>query len=375
MPLPAGYLVASAMLTLICCVAVVIVLRRGIGPLWLQLSLTYALGVGLALINVYAIAQLMFISAREVPLLVWMLLFAGGVSLVLGIALAITLTRRVTRLQYGARQLARGDLQARVIARGNDELAALAHEFNAMAAQLAAGDAARTRQEDARRELIAAVSHDLRTPLASLRALVEAFADGLVDDPATTRRYLDTMRNQVGTLSRLIDDLFELSRIDAGALTLDLQRVAVSELVNDALDALGPQARARGITLRSDLPAILPPLRVDAQQIARVLANLVSNALRHTPQGGTITLSIHIQPDARITINVIDDGEGIAPEDLPQIFARFYRGEKSRSRATGGAGLGLAIARGIVEAHGGTIAISSELGRGTTVTFTLPGAD
>lgn len=304
-----------------------------------------------------------------------MLLFAGGASLVLGIALAITLTRRVTRLQYGARQLARGDLQARVIARGNDELAALAHEFNAMAAQLAAGDAARTRQEDARRELIAAVSHDLRTPLASLRALVEAFADGLVDDPATTRRYLDTMRNQVGTLSRLIDDLFELSRIDAGALTLDLQRVAVSELVNDALDALGPQARARGITLRSDLPAILPPLRVDAQQIARVLANLVSNALRHTPQGGTITLSIHIQPDARITINVIDDGEGIAPEDLPQIFARFYRGEKSRSRATGGAGLGLAIARGIVEAHGGTIAISSELGRGTTVTFTLPGAD
>jgi signal transduction histidine kinase len=368
-------------------------LRRGRGRLWLQVSLTYILGVGIALLNIFLTANLMFISDNhDLPLLVLLLLFAAVVSLGLGYALAQALAQRVTALHQGARALAGGDLDTRVAAAGTDELAALAAEFNAMAARLAAAAAERERLELARRDLIAAISHDLRTPLASLRVMTEALADGLVDDPATTTRYLTTMRSQIGHLSGLIDDLFELAQIDAGALRLELQRASLDDLISDALEGVRPQAVAKGVQLQGSVASGVGPVLVAPQKIERVLYNLVTNAIRHTPSDGVVTITAMLGdrgsgsgdqeiplpdprspiPDSYVVVEVADSGEGIAPEDLPWIFDRFYRGEKSRSRATGGAGLGLAIARGIVEAHGGRIWAESAQGRGARIRFTLP---
>jgi signal transduction histidine kinase len=390
-----SYLLLSGAISLGVGAAALSWLRRGRGRLWLQVSLTYILGVGIALLNIFLTANLMFISDNhDLPLLVLLLLFAAVVSLGLAYALAQALAQRVTALHQGARALAGGDLDARVAAAGTDELAALAAEFNAMAARLAAAAAERERLELARRDLIAAISHDLRTPLASLRAMTEALADGLVDDPATTTRYLTTMRGQIGHLSGLIDDLFELAQIDAGALRLELQRASLDDLISDALEGIRPQAVAKGVRLQGSVAPGVGPVLVAPQKIERVLYNLVTNAIRHTPGDGVVTISAMLGdqgsgigdrgsgvrfpdprsplPDPYVVVEVADTGEGIAPGDLPWIFDRFYRGEKSRSRATGGAGLGLAIARGIVEAHGGRIWAESAQGRGARIRFTLP---
>jgi signal transduction histidine kinase len=388
------YLVISAAISLGVGALALAWFRRGEARLWLQVTLTYMLGIMVAILNIFLTAQLMFISSdHDLPLLILLLLFAAVVSLALGYALAQALARRVTALHRGARAIADGDLHAHVDASGSDELAALGAEFNRMAGQLAAAAAERARMEGARRELIAAISHDLRTPLASLRVMTEALADGVVDDPATTARYLATMRGQIGHLSGLIDDLFELAQIDAGAIALDLQRVRVDELVGDALAGMQPQAAAKGVHLAAEVAPGLGAVPLAPQKIERVLYNLIGNAIRHTPAGGSVTLRAGPISDDRlqiadlqrtelqstipnlqsaIVIEVADTGEGIAADDLPRIFEQFYRGEKSRSRATGGAGLGLAIARGIVEAHGGRIWATSAPGQGAVFGFALP---
>jgi signal transduction histidine kinase len=391
----AGYLAVSGVLSLGLGAAGLIWFRRGRVRIWLQVTLTYILGVGIALLNIYLTARLMFISQHDFPLLVLLLLFAAAVSLGLGYALSQVLAQRVAALQQGAQALADGDLTARVAVSGADELAALATQFNQMASQLAAAATERERMEAARRDLIAAISHDLRTPLASLRAMIEALADGLVHDPATTTRYLATMRGQIGHLSGLIDDLFELAQIDAGALRLELQRASLADLISDAIEGIQPQAAAKGVRLLGSIAPEVGPVLVAPQKIERVLYNLVTNAIRHTPGDGTVTITArpgdqaaeisdwrleidtplisNLQsPISYIIVEVADSGEGIAPEDLPLIFDRFYRGEKSRSRATGGVGLGLAIARGIIEAHGGRIWAESEQGCGARIRFTLP---
>jgi signal transduction histidine kinase len=372
----ARYLASAGLISLLCGTGGLLWLRQGRGRLWQQMALTTMLGIGLALFNIVATVQLMFIASSELPLLLLLVGFAGVISLGLGIVLALVVARRVTALNRGAQALAAGDLGTRVTVQGSDELAELAREFNGMAEQLATGAAERERQEHVRRELIAAVSHDLRTPLASIRAMLEAINDGLIDDPATHDRYLRTMRSQVDHMNVLINDLFELSRIDAGSLRLERRRVALAELLNEAVMGLQAQAQERRIALRTEVASDVPPVPADPQQIERVIFNLLANALRHSPAGSTVRLLVEScadqldAPAARIA--VIDQGEGIAPEDLPHIFDRFYRGDKSRSRATGGAGLGLAIARGIVEAHGGRIWVASRPGEGTSVFFTLP---
>jgi signal transduction histidine kinase len=392
----ARYLLVSSAISLGCGALGLAWFRRGQVRLWVQVTLTFTLGLAVAILNIFLTANLMFISKdHDLPLLILLMLFAATVSLALGYALAGALAQRVTALHHGARALAGGNLAVRVDEGGGDELAALAAEFNRMAAQLAAAADERGRMETTRRELIAAISHDLRTPLASLRVMTEALADGLVEDQATTARYLATMRGQIGHLSSLIDDLFELAQIDAGALRLELQRASLADLVSDAIEGMRPQAAAKGVRLEGSVAPGISPALIAPQKIERVLYNLVTNAVRHTPAGGSVTITVkpgdwelgngdwehaHGQspvpstrsPVPNITIEVADTGEGIAPDDLPRIFEHFYRGEKSRSRATGGAGLGLAIARGIVEAHGGRIWASSQLEHGTQIAFTLP---
>jgi len=252
-----------------------------------------------------------------------------------------------------------------------DELGALAGAFNAMADRVE--EAARQQHEldAARRALLAAVSHDLRTPLAAIRAMLEAIQDGVVDDAQTVERYHRAMHGEVERLSTLIDDLFELTRIEAGALRLSPRPTDVGELLMQSAEAMQAEAERAGVRLAIDVSPGIPLLTGDPQQLQRVLLNLITNALRHTPADGSVVLRAEPQPGG-VALSVTDSGEGIPQADLPHVFERFYRADKSRSRASGGSGLGLAIARGIVEAHGGQIAVASALGRGTRFTVTLP---
>jgi signal transduction histidine kinase len=368
------YLLGGGLISLCCGLVCATWLRRGNGPIWLQIALAYGLGLVIAIVNIFFNVQLMIISSSALPLLILLLLFAAIISLGLGLSLAQAISSRVGLLNRSAQSLASGDLAVRVEPQGSDELAELAEEFNSMAEQLAAAARERAQQESARRDLIAAVSHDLRTPLASLSVLTDAIADGLVDDPATLARYRATMRSQIEHLSHLIDDLFELSRLDAQALSLDKQRMSVGDLVSDTINALRPEASAKGVQLCGTTLPGAGVVLLDPQRIERVLYNLVSNALRHTPAGGHVQISVgpDEQNTKQVRFAVTDTGEGIAAEDLPHVFERFYRGEKSRNRATGGTGLGLAIARGIVEAHGGCMGVESERGKGALFWFTIP---
>jgi len=316
----------------------------------------------------------MFISSHDLSILLTMVLFAAGLAVGFSLRAAVPLARRVERLRLGTARLAEGDLGPKVKVEGHDELAALAEDFNRMAAALEHAKMREREAEEARRELIAAVSHDLRTPLASAQALIEAVADGVVDDVETRTRYLASARSELTKLGRLVDDLFELARIDAGVLRLELEETFLHDLISDTLSSFGPEAERRGVRLIGEIAPEVGPVLADPPKLQRVLYNLVSNALRHTPADGIVSLRAEPEEDA-VRVEVADTGEGIASEDLPRVFERSFRSEKSRtSHATGddsGAGLGLTIAQGLVEAHGATIDVQSCRGEGSRFSFTL----
>jgi signal transduction histidine kinase len=242
--------------------------------------------------------------------------------------------------------------------------------------QIQAGIERERAQEAARREMIAAVSHDLRTPLTTILAMVEAMADGVVSEGDEVRRYLALVRGEVQHLSRLIDDLFELSQIESGALRLALEPTHLPELLEHTLAAYQAPARDGEIRLEHTSDPAVPPVRADPARLMRVVRNLVDNALRFTPAGGRVRVEARADgPDVRVT--VADTGPGLAEEDAERVFERFYRGARSRSRDGGsatGAGLGLTIARGLVQAHGGRIWAEPSQGHGAVFCFTLPAA-
>lgn len=217
--------------------------------------------------------------------------------------------------------------------------------------------------EEERRDLFVSVSHDLRTPLSSIRAMIEAINDGVVHEPDAVNRYLHLVQRETEHLGHLIDDLFELARIESGNVDLQVSTVPLAELVTETVDSMRVHAQDRGINLYLKCDENLQPLTLDGPRMQRVLVNLIDNALRHTPAGGEVRVDL-AQHGGRIELAVTDTGEGIAPDDQRRVFDRFYRAEKSRSRDTGGAGLGLAIARGLVEAQGGNIDVDSEPGKG-----------
>jgi len=265
------------------------------------------------------------------------------------------------QLNRAAQAMAGGDLQVRVRPPMLRELADLALSFNRMADSLEAAD-------QQRRQLTADVAHELRTPLSIIKGRLEGVQDGIYRaDPAQ----IDGLLDEVALLERLIDDLRLLALADAGQLALYVETVDPAHLVRDAQRSFAQQAEQRGVSLRSAPSADLPELSADPQRIAQVLGNLVANALRHTPPGGTVSIGA-THDGAAVTFAVCDSGSGIDPADLPYIFDRFYRADRSRTRGSGGAGLGLAIARRIVEAHSGRIWAVSAPGQGTTVSFTLP---
>lgn len=348
--------------------------RRWLHSIRHKVILAYSLGIVIAIINIFVTSQLMFVSEHDFLLLALLLVFAGVLSASFGYLLAANITHSLDMLRESTQRVANGDFSVQVSLTELDELSDVADSFNRMAAELQKAFARQKELEQARRDLIAAVSHDLRTPLTSIGAMVEALADGVVTDQATTQRYYGSIGSQIENLSRLINDLFELAQLDTRQIELHLEPVNMNDLLSDVLETMQAQAGAKGVTLKGIFSQDLPVITAEFTKIQRVLYNLVQNAIRHTPANGSIALATRKVPEG-IQVDVSDTGEGILPEDLPQVFDQFFRGEKSRSRETGGSGLGLTIARGIVEAHQGRIWVESQLDRGTCFSFILPASN
>ncbi|MBV8257554.1 MAG: HAMP domain-containing histidine kinase, partial [Actinobacteria bacterium] len=287
---------------------------------------------------------------------------AALASVVAALVVAELIARRIGSLAGAAEELAAGELKARAPTSGPRELAELGRAFNEMAAGV-------ERLFDARRQLVAWASHDLRTPLASIQAMLEAIEDGLV--PA--EQYLPELRNQARALGRLVDDLFELAAIDAGALTLELRETPLGAVVESCVRGLQAEAAARMVRLEARVDGD-PPVRCAPDQVERVLLNLLTNALRHTPSDGSVVVAAR-PAGPELEISVEDTGEGIEPGDEARMFDRFWRADRARTRSGGGAGLGLAIARGLVEAQGGRIWAERRSEGGARISFTLPLAD
>jgi signal transduction histidine kinase len=330
--------------------------------------------IAMVLFIVWVAAELMFIDRHYVTLTGTMLVFAGLSAAGFGIFISRAITERLDALTGAAERLATGDLSTRIALDGQDEIARLAATLNSMAAGLEAADQQKREVEAARRDFVAWVSHDLRTPLASMRVMIEAMADGVVTDEATTTRYLRNTQLEIEHMAGLIDDLFDLSQIDMARLALDKQDTCVSDLISDTVGAMAPKAARRGIALRGDVAPEVSMVPAAPDKLQRILNNLIDNAIQYTPAGEAVTVRA-VRTPGQVRIDVHNSGVTIAPEALPHLFDSFYRGEASRAATAEGdrgAGLGLAIARGLVEAHGGRIWVSSAPGQGTCFSFTLP---
>jgi len=340
-------------------------------------SLTQSLTVGhllaalVGLIIVLVAAGLMFINKHDLTLAGLLLLFASSVAVSFGYFLSNSITERLRELERGARRLSEGNFGTRVNLVGKDEVAQLGRAFNRMAERLEQAEAESARLEAARRDFIAAASHDLRTPLTSLRAMLDAIADGVVEEPD---EYIQRSLRVIAQLTSLTDDLVELARLDSGSTPLQRSPGSIGQVVTAAIEGAALRAKVKGVRLTGSVSPNVAPLPIAEEAVNRVLQNLLDNAIRHTGHGGEIQVELHDR-NGMVEVSVQDNGEGILPEHLPHIFERFYRGEKSRSREgmeTAGVGLGLAIAKELVEAHGGRIWAESALAHGTRITFALP---
>ncbi len=290
---------------------------------------------------------------------------AGGiaavVALVLGSILFFQIVSPVQKLTNAAQKIAAGDLGQRIPTQSQDEIGTLATAFNQMADSLA-------QHEELRRNLIADVAHELRTPLTIIQGNLEAMLDGILP---TSPEEIATLRDEAAMLTRLVTDLRLLSLAESGQLKLERAKINVVELITRAVEPFRLQAQSSEVQLNLDLASNLPPIEVDVDRMTQVMRNLLGNSLRHTPAGGRVTVACQSHKPQELSVTVSDTGEGIPPDDLPYIFDRFYRADKSRSRASGGSGIGLAIVKQLVEAHGGRVWVDSKPGQGATFGFTL----
>ena len=295
--------------------------------------------------------------------LIWSGLLTVGLAAVLTFFLSRRILAPVESLSRAARALARGEFSQRVAVTSRDEVGELSRTFNAMATELAT-------TEEVRRSLVADVAHELRTPLSNIRGYLEGIRDGVIPANPDT---LGSMHEEVLLLTRLIDDLQELALAESGQLNLYIQTCDVADLVRRAVSGVQPRTESKGITLKADIQGEAL-VQADAERIGQVLRNLLVNAANYTESGGNVTVAL-LRRDGEVEVRVEDTGPGIEEADLPFVFERFYRVDKSRSRTTGGVGLGLTIAKRLVEAHGGRIAVESVVGKGSTFSFTLPATD
>jgi histidine kinase len=305
------------------------------------------------------------------------LFWASAAALVGAVVVSLFVSHRVVtpilQMMRASRHIAAGHYRQRVAETSDDELGQLARSFNQMAETL-------EQTEALRRDLIANVAHELRTPLSSIKGYMEGLIDGVL--PARAETFQQIYR-EADRLQRLVNDLQELSRVEAGAFELDRRPLALADLIRQTAARLRPQFEEKGVNLTLDVPADLPPVLADEDRISQVLLNLVGNALQYTPDGGTVSVSVEpggaLLPSSyrvsssQLVVTICDTGIGIPADHLPHLFTRFYRVDKSRSRAGGGSGIGLTIARHLVEAHGGRIWAASEgQGQGSRFSFSLP---
>jgi signal transduction histidine kinase len=352
--------IGSAALVAVATLAVGLVLAyllRLLPTVRLQLAGLAFLAVLLPLGAVLLSGWVMFHMGEDVKILA---VTAASALTAVGAALVLarSIVRSIDRVRAASVEMAHGNLEARAPEGGALEVAELAASFNEMGTNLRS-------LFDSRRDLVAWASHDLRTPLANMQAMIEALEDGL----ATPDEYVPALREQVQALSRLVEDLFELACIDAGALTLELHQLPVAAVVSTSLRGVEAEARLRHVTLAADVDQHLTA-RFAPEKVERVLMNLLTNALRHTPSDGAV--AVRVKPVAgEVRVAVEDSGDGLDAEARARMFEHFWRGDRSRSSR--GAGLGLAIARGLVEAQGGRIWAEDREGGGARVCFTLPG--
>ncbi|MBA2609030.1 MAG: two-component sensor histidine kinase [Actinobacteria bacterium] len=330
-----------------------------------------ALGaVGAAGVGAIASAVVMHLSTSAVHGLLVALVAGASVGVAGSLALGVRLGDAAQDLGLAARRMGQGDLGQPIDLPASSDFAGLARELDDMQRAL---DAARTREralDASRRELVAWVSHDLRTPLAGIRAMAEALEDGVVTDTATRDRYYGQLRVEADRLASLVDDLFELSRIQAGALRLHMVRASLGDLVSDAVASARPLAGVKRVRVEGRLATPGPMLDVSMTEFSRVLRNLLENAIRHTPSDGTVWVDAGVDGEHAF-VSVADECGGIPEPDLDQVFDLAFRGSAARTPGDAGAGLGLAIAKGIVDAHHGAIVVANE-GEGCRFTVQLP---
>ncbi len=299
------------------------------------------------------------------------LLLALLCTLIVGLSLFFLLTRPLRALSEAVRAFEKGERGRRMDVHGRDELAGLGRSFNEMAATIEADMEKLREAERMRKELIANISHDLRSPLASVRGYLETI---LLKDaslsPDERRRFLEISLKNTASLQRLVEELFELVKLDTRQVQLKREPFQAAELAQDAVLKQKPGADGAGVSLTVEGPRDLPLVQGDIGLVERVLTNLIENALAYTPPGGSVRVALS-RDNGTVNVSVIDTGTGIRPEDLPHIFDRFYRADPSRDRSRGGAGLGLAIAREIVEMHGSSLQVESRVNGGTRFSFML----
>lgn len=342
--------------------------RARFGGINRQLTLAILLVVASILVTVWIGAERMFLSDHDAVVISLMAAVIGLVAIRVGQVLHSGIAADVERIRSGLERIGDGERQIGRLPDGPDELGQIGSSIDVMTRRLAAGEEQRDEAETARRNLVAAVSHDLRTPIASLQLMTDAIADGVATGE-TRERYFSELRLQVRVLGELVDDLFELSRIEAGDIDWAMGQIELEPLLGETVDAMRVQAEARGVSVKADLSGIPVSARANPEKVQRVLFNLIQNAIRHTPADGSVTVRAR-RLEGQVEVEVADSGTGIAPDDAPHVFEPFFRGGPDTARSSEGSGLGLAVSRAIVEAHGGRIWFEST-GSGTVMRFTL----
>jgi signal transduction histidine kinase len=360
------YLVPAAAVTVVAAAVTGPLLRRA--SVRQRFVAVAVLAAAVAMANLAVLAMQMFVSDHDATLVMVLLLYAAGA----GVAAALVVARQagvaIRTVEETAKRLGEGDLDARAGAvDAGPELETLATTLDEMADRLRHAHDREREADRMRRDLITTISHDLRTPLASLRAMVEAIDERVIEDPPTLRRYVSEMRRSVHQLGTMVDDLFELTQLDAGAIVAETRRARLDEVVSTALATVELPAREKRLEVVTDLGTTgdIPC----SPRVARVLQNLLANAVRHTPADGTIRIEAE-RADDRLIVAIEDTGEGIAPDDLPRLFDPFFRADPARSGP--GAGLGLALAKRIVEALGGRITAERGASSGARFAIDLP---
>ncbi len=364
----AGLLAAAGALVLVLTHALM-ARRAKVGSLTRQFQLGVGLVMGVGVLAVGATAALMFVSAHDAFTMALLLAFTGGLVAYAASLIASRVMRDIESVRNCVVAVGEGQRDLRCETGAHDELGELAAAANRMIDQLSKGEAACATAWAAHRDLIAAVSHDLRTPLTALQLLSEAIEDDVVDADTRTR-YRQQISIQIRTLGGLVEDLFELSRLEAGDVQWSMQQVSLDALVEETVEAMQAQAAAKGIAVTADVADGTAPAKANPEKVQRVLFNLMQNAIRHTPPDGTVTVAAE-RNGATVEVEVADSGAGVDVAEQERVFEPFYRGGREASRTDAGSGLGLTICRAIVEAHGGRIWLP-ESGPGMRVRFSLP---